>query len=97
MATTLEKAQVLRRVLIQDAFVPLDELRRRLDRSLEAFSDSESDTEEQGARGERIYGRCQELLKGFNQAARLLPSATGFPTWEPTAEDLARLTNGGVR
>ena len=91
MATVLEKAQVLRRVLIQDAFVAMDELRRRVDRSLEAFGDSESNAEEQTSRGERIYGRCQELLKSFNQAARLLPSATGFPTWEPTAEQLARL------
>ena len=95
MATVLEKAQVLRRVLIEDVFVAMDELRRRVDRSLEAFGDSESDAAEQAVRGERIYNRCQDLVKNFNQAARLLPGAPGFPTWEPTAEELARIAGGG--
>jgi len=95
MATTLEKAQVLRRVLIEDAFVAMDELRRRVDRSLEAFGDTESDPEEQASRGKRIYGRCQKLLKSFNQAARLLPGEAQFPGWEPTGEQLGRLTGPG--
>ena len=95
MATTLEKAQVLRRVLIEDAFVALDELRRRVDRSLEAFGDTESDPEEQVSRGERIYRRCQKLLKNFNQAARLLPGGAEFRRWEPRAEQLGRLRGPG--
>ena len=91
----MEKAQVLRRVLIEDAFVALDELRRRVDRSLEAFGDTESDPKEQVSRGERIYGRCQKLLKSFKKAARLLPGGAEFPRWEPTAKQLARLTRPG--
>jgi len=93
-ATTLEKAQVF--VLLEkDLHKVLVEFRHHLDKTIDRGADPDMTTDEQGTVGTRLWNKTLPLLRDLNQAAKAFPSAAEFPTWEPTAEQLARIAKGG--